>query len=186
MNKKCCDCNILKSCNEFAKAHYKDGLDKRCKSCKTLREHGRLRFLDTSEKDRTKNCSKCSKSFIKTQRNQKYCSKECCYTSQKYNPSNGRFKIFQRDFFTCIYCGRNSLKHSIELHMDHIVAKNKGGLDVASNLVTAWKDCNLQKLDMTMNSNNLENLLTEVANRNKRENILGNLEFKDFQDKQDV
>lgn len=54
-----------------------------------------------------------------------------------------RFRVLARDQFTCQYCGRTS--QQIELHVDHVIPRSKGGLDVIENLKTACRDCNLGK-----------------------------------------
>lgn len=59
-----------------------------------------------------------------------------------------RFIIFDRDKFTCRYCGRNS--EEVTLEVDHIIARSKGGSDDHSNLVTACFDCNRGKSAMDL------------------------------------
>lgn len=54
-----------------------------------------------------------------------------------------RFRILARDGFRCRYCGAGS--HSVELHVDHVHPRSKGGRDDDSNLVTACRTCNLGK-----------------------------------------
>lgn len=56
-----------------------------------------------------------------------------------------RFEILRRDNFTCKYCGRSS--PDAVLQVDHVIPRARGGLTVASNLVTACRDCNLGKSD---------------------------------------
>ena len=58
---------------------------------------------------------------------------------------SGRFKIFERDNFTCQYCGKRP--PDAILHVDHIHPKSKNGTDDAFNLTTACADCNLGKKD---------------------------------------
>jgi 5-methylcytosine-specific restriction endonuclease McrA len=55
-----------------------------------------------------------------------------------------RFEIFQRDNFTCQYCGRTK-KVGIKLVIDHKVPVSKGGTDSPENLITACDECNLGK-----------------------------------------
>ena len=52
-----------------------------------------------------------------------------------------RKNIFQRDNYTCQYCG----KSSGSLTVDHIIPKERGGIDDWKNLVTACLSCNLKK-----------------------------------------
>jgi len=54
-----------------------------------------------------------------------------------------RFEIFERDRFTCQYCGQNP--PAVVLEIDHIVAISEGGLDSVENLVTACQECNRGK-----------------------------------------
>ena len=59
-------------------------------------------------------------------------------------------EIFERDKYRCMYCGRDMLTDFETFMMvqeDHLVPKGKGGLDEASNIVTACSVCNLLKSD---------------------------------------
>jgi hypothetical protein len=57
-----------------------------------------------------------------------------------------RFKIFMRDRFRCVACGRSPATHlNVELHADHIVSVYDGGRTVDENLQTLCQDCNLGK-----------------------------------------
>ncbi len=57
-----------------------------------------------------------------------------------------RFEILRRDGFRCFYCGSDP-QDGVKLHVDHIIAKSKGGSDLAENLITACYDCNIGKRD---------------------------------------
>jgi hypothetical protein len=52
--------------------------------------------------------------------------------------------VFQRDGFTCIYCGfdGNGFNQWRQLSVDHLRPKSVGGTDAADNLVTACNFCN--------------------------------------------
>lgn len=52
-----------------------------------------------------------------------------------------RKEVFNRDHYTCQYCG----KRSRELTLDHVMPRNKGGEHVWENLVSACKPCNHHK-----------------------------------------
>jgi 5-methylcytosine-specific restriction endonuclease McrA len=54
-----------------------------------------------------------------------------------------RFQIFQRDQFTCRYCGRKA--PDVQLEVDHAIAWKEGGSSNPANLVTACFDCNRGK-----------------------------------------
>lgn len=59
-----------------------------------------------------------------------------------------RFKILQRDGFTCQYCGRTP--PSVVLHVDHVVSVAEGGGNEDENLVAACSDCNHGKFTGTL------------------------------------
>lgn len=61
-------------------------------------------------------------------------------------PSRTRYEVFERDGYTCQYCGAKA--PSVELHVDHIVPVSKGGTNDLSNLVTACAECNLGKSNL--------------------------------------
>jgi len=54
-----------------------------------------------------------------------------------------RFKILQRDKFTCQYCGAKA--PAVALQIDHIIPVCRGGSRDPSNLRTACEDCNAGK-----------------------------------------
>lgn len=54
-----------------------------------------------------------------------------------------RFQVFNRDQFTCQYCGRKP--PAVTLEIDHVVPHSKGGEDGEDNLITACFDCNRGK-----------------------------------------
>lgn len=54
-----------------------------------------------------------------------------------------RFRILNRDNFTCSYCGRRA--PDVRLEVDHVHPRSKGGSDHPSNLKTACFDCNRGK-----------------------------------------
>jgi hypothetical protein len=57
-----------------------------------------------------------------------------------------RRKVFERDKFTCTYCGQVGGK----LHCDHIIPFSAGGSDKMDNLTTACQKCNIQKKDKSV------------------------------------
>lgn len=52
-----------------------------------------------------------------------------------------RLQVFERDDYTCIYCGRRGGP----LECDHLQPWSKGGLSVLNNLGTACRTCNQRK-----------------------------------------
>jgi 5-methylcytosine-specific restriction endonuclease McrA len=55
-----------------------------------------------------------------------------------------RFEIFQRDSFTCQYCGATR-EDGAKLELDHKIPYSAGGKDEFGNLITSCKTCNLGK-----------------------------------------
>lgn len=57
-----------------------------------------------------------------------------------------RFKVFMRDRFRCLACGRSPATDlKIELHADHVLAVANGGKTFLENLQTLCQHCNLGK-----------------------------------------
>jgi hypothetical protein len=54
-----------------------------------------------------------------------------------------RWRVLDRDCFTCQYCGRTA--PNVYLEVDHIEPRSRGGLDDESNLIAACYDCNRGK-----------------------------------------
>jgi len=61
------------------------------------------------------------------------------------NVKFNRRNIYQRDQFTCQYCGR-ALPRG-ELTIDHIIPRSRGGKSTWTNVVLACSPCNLEKGD---------------------------------------
>ncbi len=60
-----------------------------------------------------------------------------------------RFRVMQRDHFTCRSCGASPAKNpDVELHVDHVVAWSAGGETILENLQTLCDRCNLGKSDL--------------------------------------
>ena len=131
------------------------------------------RAYDASKKY-IKKCKYCKKSF-KAQEQKIYCNDQCYELHRLENEyTRGRFLIFNRDSFTCIYCGcfsGSSVGPCVEFHCDHIYPRNKGGKDTADNLVTSCHKCNLQKLDFLLNYESFQKIKNEVYKRNIKNNI---------------
>jgi len=56
-----------------------------------------------------------------------------------------RWHILVKYNFKCKYCGRSP--PDVELELDHIIPKSKGGKNDFDNLVPACRECNLAKSD---------------------------------------
>jgi 5-methylcytosine-specific restriction endonuclease McrA len=57
-----------------------------------------------------------------------------------------RYAIYHRDNYTCCYCGEVFATHR-GLSLDHVVARENGGSNDSTNLVTACVSCNSRKGD---------------------------------------
>ena len=55
-----------------------------------------------------------------------------------------RTNIFRRDNNRCQYCGSH-----LQLTLDHVMPRSRGGKDTLENLTTACQPCNTRKGDMT-------------------------------------
>ena len=61
-------------------------------------------------------------------------------------PPRLRLKVYERDRFRCVYCGRSPITDlTVELHVDHIVPFVRGGKTLLENLQTLCAQCNLGK-----------------------------------------
>ncbi len=56
-----------------------------------------------------------------------------------------RFEIFNRDHFTCQYCG----KQTRQLTLDHVIPRYRGGQHTWENVVSACVACNRRKAGRT-------------------------------------
>jgi hypothetical protein len=58
-----------------------------------------------------------------------------------------RENVYRRDNYECVYCGCSTQKL---LTLDHVIPQSKGGKNSWDNLVTACKQCNGEKSDLTL------------------------------------
>lgn len=56
-----------------------------------------------------------------------------------------RRALFQRDNFTCQYCGEKPSR----LEVEHVIPRAQGGKNVWNNVTTACRSCNARKRDRT-------------------------------------
>lgn len=127
---------------------------------------------------REKTCAWCRELFVGAAN--KYCSPECA-TAYYENVlhTRGRFLIFRRDGFRCIYCGRTSMgDDEVILNAEHIVPRIEGGANEAGNLVTACQRCNLEKNRERLPEYIEKKVLLLVAHRNETQGIANGLTIK--------
>lgn len=60
-----------------------------------------------------------------------------------------RFKVYERDKWTCAYCERDMKNDRRAACLDHVIPYSKGGTNRDKNLVTSCKRCNAEKNDRT-------------------------------------
>jgi len=65
-----------------------------------------------------------------------------------------RTNIYKRDNFQCVYC---QSQDRTTLTLDHVIPQSKGGRDSWDNLVTACRNCNGEKADLTLEEWGKEN-----------------------------
>jgi len=63
-------------------------------------------------------------------------------------PDRLRWRVLERDNFTCKACGRDRVNDNVKLEADHILAWTKGGETVLDNLQTLCRKCNSGKSDL--------------------------------------
>lgn len=142
----------------------------RCTGCKA-----KVKPYDGYLKDLVWTCQVCGKGFTPVSVNQLRCPD--CKHAVVYKDDDtrrGRFLILNRDDFRCIYCGKSSIEDKAELHVDHIVPRKKGGISKAVNLVTACRQCNLEKGAMVLSEENKMRIIEVIRQRNRQAGISDN------------
>jgi hypothetical protein len=59
---------------------------------------------------------------------------------KKKIPHKLRIQVYERDLYTCVYCGSQK-----NLTLDHVYPESLGGKTELENLVTACRSCNIKK-----------------------------------------
>ena len=60
-----------------------------------------------------------------------------------------RKRLYERDRFECMYCGMG-IEDGAALTLDHVTARELGGTNEATNLVTACLTCNSAKRSLSV------------------------------------
>jgi 5-methylcytosine-specific restriction endonuclease McrA len=81
-----------------------------------------------------------------------------------------RVRIYMRDGFRCQYCGERM--NPVELTLDHILPRSRGGDDSAINVVTACRACNQRKGSRTPEEARMPLLTAQAALRAGLEHVL--------------
>jgi len=109
----------------------------RCDNCNELIDG--IGFAYWEDKDFTL-CLSCISKLLSSSEESKAESKLVKPNISSTIPSALRWEIWERDNFTCQYCGSRR-----DLTIDHIHPVFKGGNNVLSNLTTACRKCNSRK-----------------------------------------
>jgi len=117
-------------------------------------------------------CGVCGAEYHPNVSNQKYCSPECTQRrlDENYaaNQQRGRFIVFHRDEFSCIYCGRSPVTDkNVVLHLEHVVPRYRGGENRLSNLATSCARCNVEKGHEPLTESAQYKILSEIERRNE-------------------
>lgn len=112
-------------------------------------------------------CDSCGNEFYNRSGSQRFCSANC-RINEVYK---GKYYLFLRDEFRCIYCGKSSIEDKKQLQPEHVIPKEKGGEDIAINLVTSCVDCNLQKRNNTIENEIFKRIIEEIEKRNIKFNL---------------
>jgi len=81
-----------------------------------------------------------------------------------------RLRIYMRDKFRCQYCGEK--KGVVELTLDHILPRSRGGDNSPVNIVTACVPCNNRKSNRTPGEARMPLLTSQTALRVKLERVV--------------
>jgi 5-methylcytosine-specific restriction endonuclease McrA len=81
-----------------------------------------------------------------------------------------RVRIYIRDQFRCQYCG--SRKNPVELTLDHILPRSRGGTNAPWNIVTACVGCNQRKGNRTPEEARMPLLTAQAVLRSKLERVV--------------
>jgi 5-methylcytosine-specific restriction endonuclease McrA len=81
-----------------------------------------------------------------------------------------RVRIYIRDQFRCQYCGER--KNPVELTLDHILPRSRGGCNSPVNVVTACVRCNQRKGSRTPEEARMPLLTTQSALRTRLERVV--------------
>lgn len=73
------------------------------------------------------------------------------WNGSKWIRPEKRKRIYKRDDHTCVYCSESIYTSAeIILTLDHVVARELGGTNESTNLVTACKSCNSTKRHLSV------------------------------------
>jgi hypothetical protein len=137
-------------------------------------------------------CKNCGNEFPARKKNRVFCSSACSeawYLKEREDKRLSDYTIFQRDSFSCIYCGKSPIEHpGLELVVDHIIPISQGGNESIYNLITSCVRCNMVKgaslledsvYDRIINRNLIRNGFMSEPMRKFTERVFKGLRKKD-------
>lgn len=135
-------------------------------------------------------CIACNKRYFYREGDED-CSKFICPDCFNIKMGSGkwerlRFKIFNRDEFTCKYCGNSPLKdNNCTLCVDHIIPKSEVICNSELNLITSCNVCNWGKLDYALKKESKQKV-DEYLKNNKTKERLENVRNTRIEKKRNV
>lgn len=69
--------------------------------------------------------------------------------SSSWIKASTRYAIYHRDAFACVYCGATKAD-GVQLTLDHVRPRTRGGSHAATNLVTCCTACNVARGDRSL------------------------------------
>lgn len=117
-------------------------------------------------------CLNCNKEFKPKRSFQKFCHRKCtsiynnAKSPEKKLNLKSEFSVFNRDNFSCIYCGKSSIEDSVKLTLDHVIPLSKSGKSDINNIITACKRCNSSKQNKRLDTEIEEKVLNVIKDRN--------------------
>ncbi len=167
--------NRSKEKKKGRKGHYK-------RTCEICHCEFNTKFIDkvactpctsSTKKDfGTADCKNCGEKFKKTTSFNVYCGEKCrlevMFKRYRENKEATYFVIFERDEFTCVYCGKSSIEDGVKLVIDHVYPRSNGGENEILNLVTACCDCNAIKSGNNLSKETILRIWKRNSELNKR------------------
>ena len=129
-----------------------------CAKCQNIRKQNIQREKYQKVQYLENICDICGNKYKTKRPNQKFCKPECSkigydrayIKKRKEQGKSSSWQIFNRDNFTCQYCGKNPTEDNVKLNVDHIKPRTSGGTDDFENLITACEQCNCEKGTMRL------------------------------------
>jgi len=113
----------------------------------------------------SRTCWSCHSDFHPSTTKQKFCSSGCLTRASR---PRTHYKVFERDNFACGYCGATPLTDKgVELTLDHVRPFSVSGDDRISNILTACRDCNIEKSSTLLRPEHEKRIIAIVEARNE-------------------